>query len=103
MKLATGLALFLLIAPLGFDRAFSQAPGLLIPQPGATNTVLPIFQKPFAGDYPLGNFSTTIFHSNLTPLQGSRMIFSSPGGVNAPSASTATVATTGSCLKERLF
>ena len=56
MKIATGFVLFLLITALGFDEAFSQAPTLLDPQPGATNIVLPIFQKPFAGDYPLGNF-----------------------------------------------
>jgi uncharacterized repeat protein (TIGR01451 family) len=37
-------------------QAFSQEPPLRIPQPGPGNLVLPIFQKPFVGDYPLINF-----------------------------------------------
>jgi hypothetical protein len=69
MKIATGLTLFLLLGGLGFDQAFAQAPGLLIPQPGSTNTVLPIFQKPFTGDYPLVNFfdHNLPFEFNTTP------------------------------------
>ena len=69
MKIATGLTLFLLLGALGVNKAHSQAPGLLIPQPGPTNTVLPIFQKPFAGDYPLGNFfdHNLPFEFNTTP------------------------------------
>jgi len=70
MKIATGLTLFLLLGAFSVDETFAQAPGLLIPQPGPTNTVLPIFQKPFAGDYPLGNFfdHNLLFEFNTTPV-----------------------------------
>jgi uncharacterized repeat protein (TIGR01451 family) len=49
--------------------AFSQEPPLLIPQPGQGNLVLPIFQKPFVGDYPLINFfdHNLPFEFNTTP------------------------------------
>jgi uncharacterized repeat protein (TIGR01451 family) len=56
MNLKIALACFLLLGAFGLDEAFSQGPPLLVPQPGPTNTVLRIFQKPFAGDYSLSNF-----------------------------------------------
>src|SRR5690348_7607887 len=69
MKIATGLTLFLLLGALNINETFAQAPGLLIPQPSPTNAVLPIFQKPFGGDYPLVNFfdHNLPFEFNTTP------------------------------------
>ena len=49
-------ALILSIGALEADKAFSQGPSLLIPQPGPGNIVVPLFNKPFTGDIRLSNF-----------------------------------------------
>src|SRR6185503_6759092 len=54
MKIA--IVFFLLINLFRLDQALAQTPPLPVPQPGPTNTVLPLFQKPFAGEHRLMNF-----------------------------------------------
>jgi uncharacterized repeat protein (TIGR01451 family) len=62
--LRMAVSVFSVILILNLHPAFSQEPALLTPQPGPGNLVLPIFQKPFAGEYRLINF----FDHNL-PLE----------------------------------
>ncbi len=51
-----GFALFFLLSVIRVAQGLAQEPALLIPQPGPGNLVLPLFQKPFAGDFRLVNF-----------------------------------------------